>query len=327
MATYVDVGANLTDGMFRGVYRGKRAHEDDLRAVLRRARDAGVSDVIVTAGTLEEAREAVALARETREEGAAPRLHATCGVHPTRCGAFADDVDGADAHLEKLKRVALDGKASGTIVAIGEMGLDYDRLEFCDAATQKEMFEKQFALAEATSLPLFLHMRAACDDFLEIIDRNAHRFTAGVVHSFTGGAREAAAVLARDQSPHRSQRLLAQDPRKPRRGEDDSTRSNRPRNRRPVVRDQARARRFRRRRAAALVAEARQEGQVVPGRSDQGPLRAGAHRVRRSDHRLRARRRRGRRRRGVRVATRAASSSPRASINLITRPSVRSVYI
>lgn len=198
MATYVDVGANLTDGMFRGVYRGKRAHEDDLGAVLRRAREAGVSDIIVTAGTLEEAREAVALARETREDGAAPRLYATCGVHPTRCGAFADDVDGADAHLEKLKRVALDGKASGTIVAIGEMGLDYDRLEFCDAATQKEMFEKQFALAEATSLPLFLHMRAACDDFLEIIDRNAHRFTAGVVHSFTGGAREAAAVLARE---------------------------------------------------------------------------------------------------------------------------------
>ena len=94
MATYVDVGANLTDGMFRGVYRGKRAHEDDLGAVLRRAREAGVSDIIVTAGTLEEAREAVALARETREDGAAPRLYATCGVHPTRCGAFADDVLG-----------------------------------------------------------------------------------------------------------------------------------------------------------------------------------------------------------------------------------------
>ena len=44
MATYVDVGANLTDGMFRGVYRGKRAHEDDLGAVLRRAREAGVVD-------------------------------------------------------------------------------------------------------------------------------------------------------------------------------------------------------------------------------------------------------------------------------------------
>ena len=198
MATYVDVGANLTDAMFRGVYRGKRAHEDDLRAVLRRARDVGVRDIIVTAGTLEEAREAMALVRETRDAADAPRLYATCGVHPTRCGAFAEDADGADAHLEKLTRVALEGKASGTVVAIGEMGLDYDRLEFCDAATQKEMFEKQFALAEATSLPLFLHMRAACDDFLEIIDRNAHRFTKGVVHSFTGTANEAAAVLSRD---------------------------------------------------------------------------------------------------------------------------------
>jgi Tat protein secretion system quality control protein TatD with DNase activity len=62
----VDIGANLTDGMFRGEYHGKKYHREDLARVLTRARDAGVETVLVTAGTLEEAEEAVRLAETKR---------------------------------------------------------------------------------------------------------------------------------------------------------------------------------------------------------------------------------------------------------------------
>lgn len=41
-------------------------------------------------------------------------------------------------------------------------------------------------------------MRNACDDFIEVIKRNRHRFTHGVVHSFTGTMDEMKALVDLD---------------------------------------------------------------------------------------------------------------------------------
>lgn len=80
------------------------------------------------------------------------------------------------------------------------------RLQFCDAATQRRFFEAQLGLAVAAGLPLFLHMRAAAADFVDVMRRNAGGLTqrrragecAGVVHSFTGTREELEVVLALD---------------------------------------------------------------------------------------------------------------------------------
>ena len=81
------------------------------------------------------------------------------------------------------------------VVAVGECGLDYDRTEFCARDVQLRNFECQFALAEHTGLPMFLHCRAAQDDMLRLCRAHRQRFKAGVVHSFDGSAAEAAAFV------------------------------------------------------------------------------------------------------------------------------------
>ncbi|CAM8884850.1 unnamed protein product [Rhodiola kirilowii] len=210
----IDIAVNFTDGMFKGIYNGKQYHKADIAAVLSRAWSAGVERIIVTGGSLEESREALAIA-ET--DG---RLFCTVGVHPTRCKEFEDSGD-PENHFQALLSLAKMGIEKGKIhgkwrskfctypsfyvelihctrkvVAIGECGLDYDRLHFCPSNIQKKYFEKQFELAYATKLPMFLHMRAAADDFCDIVERNKNRFTSGVTHSFTGSSEDCAKLLS-----------------------------------------------------------------------------------------------------------------------------------
>ncbi|KAM0978012.1 hypothetical protein ACFX13_014287 [Malus domestica] len=160
-----DIAVNFTDGMFRGIYNGKQCHVSDIATVLSRAWTAGVDRIIVTGGSLEESKEALTIAETDA------RLFCTVGVHPTRCKEFEESGD-PDKHFQALLSLAKEGIEKGKVVAIGECGLDYDRLQFCPAEIQKKYFEKQFELAHTTKLPMFLHMRAAAPDFCEIVERN-----------------------------------------------------------------------------------------------------------------------------------------------------------
>lgn len=196
---FVDVGVNLTDDMFKGVYHGKKSHAQDLPSVLNRSAKAGVVAQMVTAGSIQDVKEVLALVH------AQPNLYATAGVHPTRTSQ-ADP-----GFLEELQSI-LDENASsrnekGRIIAVGECGLDYDRLHFSDAETQKKHFAQQLELSTRYSLPLFLHCRAAQQDLLEILGGNFDsiakscsnqatksdsygRKRVGVVHCFTGSVGE-----------------------------------------------------------------------------------------------------------------------------------------
>lgn len=184
---FVEIAANLTDGMFNGEYNGRRVHDPDLIHVLDRARAAGVARTMVTAGTLSQSREALAMARAHQS------LYSTVGVHPTRS---CEMTGRAAEHVQALMAVVEDGKDK--VVAIGECGLDYDRLHFCSKEEQVPAFVAQFDLAERTRLPLFLHDRNTDGEFARIVRENRSRFTTGVVHSFTGTAEDLQRHLSLD---------------------------------------------------------------------------------------------------------------------------------
>ena len=88
--------------------------------------------------------------------------------------------------------------SNGKYKMIGECGLDYDRFEFADKETQLMVFPRHFELTEKYNLPMYLHSRAAENDFLRILKENRSRFPGGVIHSFSGTATELKELIAMD---------------------------------------------------------------------------------------------------------------------------------
>lgn len=119
--------------------------------------------------------------------GLAGFCYATVGVHPCSSKEFDEYSSGPDAMLKELEAVAQEAKNTGHAVAFGEIGLDYDRLFLTGKEQQLKYFERQLDLATRIQLPLFLHSRAASEDFERLLrPRLSQLPKLGLVHSFTG---------------------------------------------------------------------------------------------------------------------------------------------
>lgn len=157
----IDIGANLTHGSFR----------DDLQAVLARAREAGVDEIIVTGTTVEDSRQASALG-----------LPFTAGVHPHHARDCGPDT------IPQLKELA----NHPLCVAVGECGLDFNR-NYSPHPDQEKWFVAQLELGLALKKPLFLHSRDAYPRFAEMLRH--HQVETAVAHCFTGEREELKAYL------------------------------------------------------------------------------------------------------------------------------------
>ncbi|GAA6027249.1 hypothetical protein JCM8097_002524 [Rhodosporidiobolus ruineniae] len=183
---YIDIGSNLGDPMFRGVVRDKQAHPDDFDQVLLRARKAGVGMQLLTGDCLEGSKEVLELANKHKG------LYATVGCHPCRATEMDAYPGGVEAYIEALDKVIMENK--GKAVAVGECGLDYDRLFHAPKDVQLKNFPPQLELASKHDLPLFLHSRAAHSDFVSLLKAHGKPLR-GVVHSHTGTAEEALELI------------------------------------------------------------------------------------------------------------------------------------
>lgn len=175
----IDIGVNLTDKVFCGIYRGKQCHTNDFGRVLSRATESGLNKMIISAGSLSESIEAIALTEKYE------MLYSTVGCHPTRCLEFDTN---PDLYYSDLKKLIL---SSPKVVAVGECGLDFDREQFCPRDVQIKYFELQLKLANEVKLPLFFHCRAAHDVFLHTLTSAISTYFSdttlrGVVHTYDG---------------------------------------------------------------------------------------------------------------------------------------------
>ena len=117
-----------------------------------------------------------------------PHIYASVGVHP-------DYEDTPEPSVEQLVQLANHPK----ILAIGETGLDYYRLEG-DLEWQRERFRVHIRASRETRKPLIIHTRSASADTLRIMEEEGAGTdkggVAGVMHCFTESLEVAQAALA-----------------------------------------------------------------------------------------------------------------------------------
>ena len=178
MTEWFDTHAHLQDEAF----------EEDFDAVLARARDKGVTRILLASSNEEDSKTICRLVLEH------PMLYAAVGVHP-------HDAKSCDEKTsERLKELILDTNKRAqkqgrdkAVVAIGEIGLDY-HYDFSPRDVQQKNFRKQLELAYELSLPVVIHMREATEATLNMLNAAnddglfSKEAPAGVIHCYSGSA-------------------------------------------------------------------------------------------------------------------------------------------
>jgi TatD DNase family protein len=153
--------------------------------VLRRAVAAGVSSVVCVGTDAATSAQALALAGAVADGDLGPGLpgvSATAGLHPHEASA------GTAAVADLIER-----SAAGSLVGIGECGLDY-HYDHSPRPAQRAAFAEQIALAHRHRLALVIHARSAWDDLFDVLGAEGVPERT-VLHCFTGGPGELARCL------------------------------------------------------------------------------------------------------------------------------------
>ena len=152
--------------------------DGDRQEVISRAREAGVTQMLVPAIDLPSLDTVMSVCRQN-PGFAYPMI----GLHPEEVRADYVHV------LEQMR-----SRLTPDFIAIGEVGLDYYwSREF--EHEQADAFERQVQWSCETGLPLMIHCRKAQNELVAILRRYRDHLPGGVFHCFTGNAIEAAQLL------------------------------------------------------------------------------------------------------------------------------------
>jgi TatD DNase family protein len=156
---------------------------DDVDEVIAAARDAGVERILVPGWNAWSSTAALELAARV------PWLDAAVGIHPHDAAGVGDD------EWATIERQARDQR----VVAIGETGLDYDRV-FSPILAQLANVRRNLALAAETGKPVILHCRSRTGEreAQDALLTEVRRFGGAIrpiIHSFSGPVDYAIAML------------------------------------------------------------------------------------------------------------------------------------
>jgi TatD DNase family protein len=153
--------------------------DEELSAVVARARAAGVSTLVTICTKLTEFEPVRAIAERFED------VYCSVGVHPHE--AAAEGLEGPDRLIELAEHAK--------VVGIGETGLDY-YYEHSPKAVQQASFRAHIAASRHTGLPLIVHSRDADGDTVGLLrDEYDKGAFPGVIHCFTAGPDLAKAAL------------------------------------------------------------------------------------------------------------------------------------
>jgi len=156
-----------------------------LPEILQAMQAAQVAQAICICTTMEEFPQVLGLA--TAHE----QLWASVGVHP----------DNEDVHEPSVEELVKAASSSAKIVAIGETGLDYYRLNGrsieADMGWQRERFRTHIRAAKLVKKPLVIHTRSSAADTLKVLDEEGGEQAGGVFHCFTETVDIALAAIER----------------------------------------------------------------------------------------------------------------------------------
>lgn len=139
----------------------------EVPAILKRARQEGVTSTITVGFDLASSEDGVRLASVHDD------VFAAVGVHPHDARTMNGEV------LAKLDHLCDDAK----VVAVGEIGLDFYR-NLSPRRSQEWAFRQQIALAKTKGLPIIVHDRDAHRRTMDIL--RSERVSSGVLHCFSG---------------------------------------------------------------------------------------------------------------------------------------------
>ncbi len=175
------------------------AYENETDGVIQRALDVGVW--LVNVGTQRDTSTGAVATAKRFSEG----VFATVGLHPIHTGKSFHDAQelggedkgfisrGEEFDYNYYLKLGSDEK----VVAIGECGLDYYRLEENTKPAQMHAFEQQIALSRELGKPLMIHCRNAFGDLVEMLKERKDKLNSipGIVHFFAGSVDDARHLL------------------------------------------------------------------------------------------------------------------------------------